>query len=236
MTSMQYLSPRRNRQQGNNKTLSYFILLIVVILFLATIGIRLLINTPIFISNLMGGNKITDNRHTDELIANPEIIDIPDATHSARILITIENIKNTNVTVIVNDVIQEEFSSTDPEEEIELELDKGDNAVVVKTKSLKTSEVKKSRTYRVVYLEDAPELEITSPTDGMVTGKEEVAVTGSVSEDISVKVNGSPVVVSGEGTFSYTVKLVNGENKIQVVAQNRAGTTQEKTVTVRYEP
>lgn len=233
---MQSVYQRQTNRRGSHKTLSYFILFVILIIFLSTVGVRLLINTSIFISHQLSDRKVEDNRHTDELVGNPEIIDVPSSTDSASIDVEIINVKNKNVTLTVNEVIQETMFSDENSISSTVQLERGDNDIVVEAEDTKSKEIKTSKIYKVTYIQELPELEITNPTEGMVTGKEEMMVTGHVKEDITVKVNGSPVVVSGEGSFSSLIKLVNGENKIVVVAQNRAGATEEKTITVRYEP
>ncbi|OGK16035.1 hypothetical protein A2690_01285 [Candidatus Roizmanbacteria bacterium RIFCSPHIGHO2_01_FULL_39_12b] len=230
------VQPRRQFRQNNNKTLSYLVLLIVIIIFLSTVGVRLLINTSVFINNLVTGGKITDTRHTDKLRANPEIIDVPDATHSAQIAVTIGNVKDANVKVIVNDIIQSEIFYDNDSVEVNIDLNEGVNTLSVEVEGSETKEVKRSPVYRVTYIENKPELEVSSPVDGSITDKQEIAITGKVKEDISVRVNGQPVVVSGDGSFLTSVRLVNGENKITVEATNLAGTTETQTITVRYEP
>ncbi len=189
-----------------------------------------------FINKLTTGGKLTDTRHTDELQGIPEVTDLPDATHSAQISINIINIKDRQVSVLVNDVIQEEFLSDEDQSDVSITLDEGDNILAVESKDTETKEVKKSQNYRIAYIESKPELTITSPTDGTVTDKQDITITGTVGSDISVQVNNQPVVVSANGSFTTSVKLTNGENTISVVAQNAAGATETQTVTVSYEP
>lgn len=233
---MPQFNSRRYRQQNNNKTIGYLLLLIIVIIFLATVGVRLLLNTSIFISNFINNGKTSDTRHTTELLGKPIIVDLPDATHSATIVVTIDNVKNTDIAISVNDVVQNELSSAQNSVETEIDLDEGENTVQIETTDPKTNDKKQSPIYRISYIQKKPELEITAPIDGMITGKEDITVSGHAGVDISVRVNNQPVVVSSDGSFSTVVKLANGENKIEVIAQNQAGTTETQMVTVRYEP
>ena len=233
---MSQFNSKRYRQQNNNKTIGYLLLLIVVIIFLATVGVRLLLNTSIFISNFINNGKSSDTRQTAKLLGKPIIVDIPDATHSATIAITIDNVKNTKIAILVNDIVQNELLSDENSIETEIDLDEGDNTVQVETTDPKSNEKKQSPIYRVSYIQEKPKLDLTTPVDGMITDKEDITVSGNVGADISIRVNSQPVVVSGDGSFNTVVKLVNGENIIEVIAQNQAGTTETQTITVSYEP
>jgi len=90
----------------------------------------------------------------------------------------------------------------------------------------------------------APTLEITFPKipEGQLvyeTDQPEITVQGTVSDDMSgvkaVLVNGEQVEVIG-GTFSYTVKLNEGANVINVMAVDYAGHVAKKSITVVYDP
>ncbi|HOO56937.1 MAG TPA: FecR domain-containing protein [bacterium] len=74
-------------------------------------------------------------------------------------------------------------------------------------------------------------LTITSPNNGFVTGESSVSVSGRISPDASVTINGIAATVSSNGTFSATVTLVEGENIINITAGN-ANASQSVTRTV----
>lgn len=234
------MQPTRNFQstkQQKTKTMSYFILFIVVILFLVTLGPKLIVNSSQFITSIFEKKTLEDNRHTANLQAPPEILDLPDATHSAQLDITIQNVKASNVTILVNNTQQDDIYADNDPITASINLDKGDNTVQVISQNPDTLEEKKSIEYRVSRIDEKPQLDITSPTDNMLTGAQEINVTGKTGDNITIKVNEIPVVVSGDGSFQTTVKLTqNGENKITVTAENVARVITSKTITVRYEP
>ncbi|ASN07332.1 peptidase S8 [Virgibacillus necropolis] len=79
----------------------------------------------------------------------------------------------------------------------------------------------------------APELTIDSPQDGDKTNRETVTVEGAVSDanlDF-VEVNGQQASVT-DGSYSKRILLENGENEIQVVAQDLAGNSETQSVTI----
>lgn len=80
-----------------------------------------------------------------------------------------------------------------------------------------------------------PNLTITSPAAGYLTKNSTVAVTGTVSANISpvkgVTVNGVAATISGS-TYTATVSLSEGSNTITVTGSNQVNLTTTKTVSV----
>lgn len=83
-----------------------------------------------------------------------------------------------------------------------------------------------------------PALSITSPGAGLVTNVATLVVTGSTndltSSPCTVTINGSAISVNGDGTFSKSLTLTEGNNTITVVSTDSAGksTTITRTVTL----
>jgi hypothetical protein len=72
---------------------------------------------------------------------------------------------------------------------------------------------------------------ITSPHDGGIFNASPIAVTGNVTNDASVIVNGAPAVVGG-GVFSVSVPLSEGQNTITASATDQYGQSASQTITV----
>lgn len=85
-----------------------------------------------------------------------------------------------------------------------------------------------------------PTLSVTSPSDGYVTNKSTITVSGTTndatSSPVTVTVNGASVTVDSNGAFSTTVTLSAGTNTINIVAKDSAGKTTTITRTVKYDP
>jgi lipopolysaccharide export system protein LptA len=80
-----------------------------------------------------------------------------------------------------------------------------------------------------------PTLQITAPSNDLVTNKKTVTITDDVtSKPVTVTVNGATVTVGTDGTFMKEVTLVEGANTITIVAKDKAGktTTVTRKVTV----
>lgn len=82
-----------------------------------------------------------------------------------------------------------------------------------------------------------PALNITSPTEGLITNNANITVKGTTnditSSPVTVKVNGTAVSVSSTGEISYPMKLATeGKNVLEITATDSAGQTSKVTRTV----
>lgn len=83
-----------------------------------------------------------------------------------------------------------------------------------------------------------PTLQIMAPSNGLITNKKTVTVSGKTddvsSKPVTVTVNGATVTVGTDGTFTKDVTLAEGANTITIVAKDKAGktTTVTRKVTV----
>lgn len=87
----------------------------------------------------------------------------------------------------------------------------------------------------------APELNITSPPETLITNDQSLTVSGKTSPDCSVTINlnsadQGAVTVDGTGQFSKTVSLSPGENIITITATSLAGKTTNVIREVTYDP
>ena len=84
-----------------------------------------------------------------------------------------------------------------------------------------------------------PELAVTTPINGYVTNVQTLTVVGTTNDSttipVSVTINGEAVNVSSDGSFSHTIELAVGTNKITVIATDSAGHTSEIVRTVTYD-
>lgn len=89
----------------------------------------------------------------------------------------------------------------------------------------------KSTTFKVDTV--PPVLNVTSPTDGLITANKSLVVSGTTnditSSPVTVTVNGTAVTVASNGSFSTTITLTEGANKITIIAKDAAGKTSTVT-------
>lgn len=231
---MRNIPPTRRRQTNTQKqTITYLILIVLLLVFLSTVGIQLVIKTSLFFAGF-SSKKTVKNIEESAVLIEPEIDSLPDATSSAKIIVEGRATDKSIIEIFVNEDKVEETSVKDGEFSADVELDPGENVVYVRSLDEKKIKSKDSQVYKIVFINKGPELTITNPVDGSEVDKDEIAVSGTVSENTTVKVNGLPTIVNATGEFNRNVQLTEGDNSILVVATDLANNTVEKVLTVKY--
>lgn len=87
----------------------------------------------------------------------------------------------------------------------------------------------------------APSLNVTSPTDGLITNNASITVTGTTNDatsspvTVTVQLNSQDqgaVTVESNGSFSKAITLANGANVIVVTSTDQAGKSTSVTINV----
>ena len=87
----------------------------------------------------------------------------------------------------------------------------------------------------------APSLNVTSPTDGLITNSASITVTGTTNDatsspvTVTVQLNSQDqgaVTVESNGSFSKAITLANGANVIVVTSTDQAGKSTSVTINV----
>lgn len=156
-----------------------------------------------------------------------------EATKSAEIKIT--GVADARVTVEVwqnEQSLGTTIAKDDGRFSMEVDLVRGNNVFVAQATSETGQKSSKSQAYSVSYLSKGPKLEITTPKDGDNFNQATVIVSGTTDPGASVAVNDHLAFVSNTGDYSYNLNLTNGENKIKVVATDKAGNQTAKELTL----
>jgi len=230
---MKPITPTRRRPNTQKQTVTYAILLVLLIIFLATVGIQIVIKTSLFFAGF-SSKKTVKNIDESTVLIEPVIDNLPDATSSAKIIIDGSASEKTVIEVYVNEDKVEETEAPDGSFSANVQLDPGENSIYVRSLDEKKVKSKDSQVYKVVYINKEPELSITSPSDGAEVDKEEVTISGTVTENMTVKVNGLPTIVNTTGQFNRSVQLTEGDNTIIVIGTDLAAKTVEKQIKVIY--
>ncbi|MCE5223149.1 6-bladed beta-propeller [bacterium] len=80
-----------------------------------------------------------------------------------------------------------------------------------------------------------PVIDLTYPTDNLVTNKKDLEITGMTDPSVTIVINDKPVKVENSGSFSLMIVLVEGQNVINVLGTNRKGLTTELTKVVTFD-
>ncbi|OGK14692.1 hypothetical protein A2859_05130 [Candidatus Roizmanbacteria bacterium RIFCSPHIGHO2_01_FULL_37_16b] len=227
----------QQKKQFTTKIIIVILVLVAVVILIFTVGLKILLNTSVFVAKLSEKSQSPLLNKNQNFIGDVDIVNIPTATNSSRIMVEGGVVNFNQIEFYLNgDLVKETslLTSDNFSEEIG-DLAIGENEVYIIGKSKEENEEKKSKVYTVFYKSEKPRLEVSEPQDGLKTVKQELEIKGLTDKETYIKVNDLPVVVDAQGTFQTTVKLNEGENKIFIKAQDVAGNSEEKTLTVIYE-
>ena len=214
----------------------FFFILIVLIVLLFTFGLPLLINGSVYISNLFKHKELPTNNNV-QIFGNIQITDIPDATNSAKFIVSGTLDQVSSVEFYINGEKVKEVDTADQNNfTTELgDLKPGDNEVYAIGLFKGSTQKKQTSKYSVVYGNKKPKLDISEPSDNSTTTHSEIKIAGKTDPGITVQINSLPVVVGSSGDFQTSIKLNEGDNKIKIDVSDSAGNQDEKTITVKYE-
>ena len=230
---------RRSEKQSKKQLYMSVGGIIATLFILYQLGPIVLTGTGAFLDSLFGKNKTQINYLSNAPYQTPIIDPIPTATPSSELVVSGKTIYSEGVVEIyINDDLAKEVDVLETNDFQTIVLLTSDTNIIKAryVNGQKTSGF--TDEYHVSYVKDAPTLEITFPSDNATfpKGDQQITVTGKATPDSSLTVNGRIAIVAGDGTFSHTLNLSEGENKITVEASNTAGKKTEKTITVSYRP
>lgn len=235
---MQYSSRLARRYDRLSRQQAYLLLFgsaILLVLFIVY-GFPAILNLTAGISGLRrSGNPTVADKGVAPAI--PRLSEDFDATNSASIKlsgiadpkVTVELWQNGNSadTTVVGDDGKFSFNVT---------LNKGENSFAVQATSEPGVKSVKSEIYKISYLNSLPKVEINTPNDGGTVKDSQIVVSGKTDADVTITVNGRLAIVRSDGNFVGNLSLGNGDNKIKIVATDRAGNQTTKEITVKYQP
>lgn len=227
---------RIQEKKLKNRIILYVALFFFVLYFIFTFGIKLLLNTSSFISGLFPQPSTTPSTKTEDSFSSIDISSIPQATNSAKIIIS-GSVLNFDILefYLNSEKVKEIKSSSDTFDEEISDLQKGDNDIYIMARSEDRKRKKNTITYKVFYKNEKPKLEITEPSDSSTTNNQEIRVKGNTDKETYIHINDSPVVVDASGNFETLIRLKDGDNQIVITAQDIAGNMETKTINVSYQ-
>lgn len=219
------------------RVIGLVIILFLVLYLIFTVGIKLLLNATLFISNLTAKKPVNQLSKTDDTYGSVDIDSIPTATNSSKIIVagSVTNLNSLEFYLNAEKVKQISLNSSDSFSEEIVDLQEGQNTVYVKGLFKDSTTTKKSKEFTVVYKAKKPKLEIKEPLDKSKTSKSEIKIKGSTDKETFIKVNELPVVVDAQGNFEATVQLKEGDNSFTIIALDMAGNIETQTISVTYQ-
>ena len=232
---MQYsrLSRRYDRLTRERAYLLLGASALLLILF-AVFGFPAILNLAATIRNF-GRNGQTK---VDKGIApnTPTLSQDFDATNSANIKITGVADPKITIELFQNDrSVDTTNSGSDGKFSFDVSLSKGDNLFTSQAISDTGVKSGKSKVYKVTLVAFAPKLEISNPHDGDKSKENQITVSGKTDPGATLTVNDRLAITSSDGSYSFVLNLSSGDNKIRVVATDKAGNQTTKEIIVRLE-
>jgi len=234
---MRHLSSHYQRKQ-TEKIIFLLIVLLVGFIFFINIGLKIILFTSSTVANLFlkKNNEVVVKPTVEEEPINVNIDNYPSATNSAMVKFDL-SLRNANRLIIYlnNKKIKEEKVEDGLNEITVDNLTEGENEIFFQAENKKTSRSKRTERYQIVYKKTKPKLEVGTPKDGEKINQEEVKISGETDKETTITINHQPVIVNSLGQFEMIIKLKEGENSIEIVAEDIAGNIETKTVKVIYE-
>lgn len=230
MTRLEQHSKKQNRQ----RLLVSVVLVIAGIVFFFTSGIKLLVSFTLFINQLAKGENTESQVRQTEQLSAINIDPIPSATSSSSILFSGSALSFDSLEIYLNDEKRDEITISDTFISEVQGLEKGSNTLYFIAKSSKTKKTEKTQEFDIVFKDEKPKLEVSEPGENARTNKEDIRITGSTDREVTIRINNQPIVVDAEGKFTTLFRLKEGENKIDVTAEDIVGNQEKKSLTVTY--
>lgn len=200
-------------------------------------GFNALINSTLFINNLFSTKSDQNEQNQDHFFGSLNVDSIPYATNSARFVVAGSAANFSTVEYYINeDKVKTSKVADMPSFSDEIgNLKKGVNNVYLKAVSENKKNEKKSQVFNILYTDEKPKLDLSDPKDNSKTTKSDLTIVGTTDKDITVRANQQPVIVDANGKFQTSIRLKEGENKIEITAADDAGNMETKTLTVTYQ-
>lgn len=122
---------------------------------------------------------------------------------------------------------------------VTLNLHEGTNSIYAVVSDQKLKKFSNSDTLQIEVKNTPPFLEVEYPLNGSTfSGKNqsEIEIKGKTDEDCAVRINNRQVILQKDGKFNYRYYLLEGENKLSIIAEDKVGNKTEKEITVFYTP
>ncbi|MBP7768652.1 hypothetical protein KA082_02340 [Candidatus Woesebacteria bacterium] len=198
----------------------------VVIGLLLVVGFLFLIlpNFIRIINSVLNTKPITEEETV--LIQAPVLSAPVSATFSAKLAISGYGAANLKTIILLNGERGPEVqTNTDGTFSTEITLASGENTISAFTKDEKNHESTTARPYTVVLDTLPPKIELKEPENKKVfDSKQKLITVAGLAEPLAkLYLNGRYFTPRSDGSFSTTLSLNTGENKITLIAVDQAG-------------
>lgn len=224
-------------QKRNMKNAYYYVILsVVAIIFLIFLGIPTIVKFAGFVGDVAKSDKPIEISDTTPP-APPQFDNLVEYTNKDTLEINGKSENGATITIRANNENSDVVANSDGQFTFIFKLKKGENTIDAKAKDLSGNESTQTQTYKIVYDNNEPEIEITSPSDGSSlfgSGQRQLSIKGNVDEVVDLTINGRVVALKDDNSFLFSTTLSEGENKFEIKAVDFAANETVKTLTVNF--
>ena len=229
---------KKLKKQALKNTLFVLLGIGAIGVLLVLFGTQLLINFSLLLTP-RGNNDTTNFTQDLAYLAAPDLEPLGSATNSAKINVSgFSSVDNSQVKLYINGVLADTTRVNNKNEFTfrNVSLEDGENEVKAKTVADNGKESDFSSSFTIVYRNKAPELTIDYPQDGQTVKDNQQTLRGKTDAGSKVTVNGFWAIVDDKGSFTYNIKLQDGDNTLKLQATDPAGNTTDKELKVIFSP
>jgi len=230
---------RKQKEKITRKTVLLGVFTVFLVVILAVWGLPFLVRLALFLGDVKKDNGSTDSIEETIPPLPPRLFLPFEATNSSLIKVTGVSEKGLEIELIQNDrpVTKIVAGEEGGFEFRSIDLSAGENYFLAFSTNEQGQISQPSEELLVIYDNEAPELEMTAPSEESIKVEEtDYTVTGRTEEGVSVTVKGRVAIVNSDGSFKVRVPLSEGENQVEVVATDMAGnvTKREYKITLVF--
>lgn len=229
---------RKQEARSLRRAVLFGFLTVLLALALVFLGIPALIKMAIFIGNLRSSYTPIETKDVLPPVP-PRLKPLAEATNEDQINIEGFAEKGATVEIFLNGIAEKKcVAEVDGSFLVSnINLNQGENEIYAITTDQDGNKSQKSGILVIDYDNTPPELVVNEPTDGSVFPSEEktIEIKGETEEGVTITVNDRFVILGVEGEFSSSFTLSEGENKIKIVAVDKADNQTEEEITVILE-
>ena len=236
---------KRSVKRLARKSRSNFIITLILIVALGYITLQWILPTFItgigFIKEKIKPSLKTGSAISENVSLAPPVLNIPyEATNTAQINIKGFGTPGSKVKLFIddNEVETADVSSDGSFTFQNVTLSFGTNNIYGKSIDENQKESLPSKTIKVIYDSEKPNLQVLEPEDGKTIqgGDKKVKIAGTSEPQAQILINGSQVVVDKDGKFESSLSLNDGENNFTIKVVDSAGNFTEVSKRVIYQP
>jgi len=229
---------RKQEAKNLRRAVLFGFLSLILVLCLVFLGLPLLIKMAVFLGNIRSSYLPSEKDDTIPPPA-PLLLPLPEATSSAQLNLSGFAEPGATVEIFVSGISQEKIvADNNGSFSVDnLRLTEGKNEIYALATD-KAGNVSQPSEKASVFLDQTPpQLTILQPPNNTTFYglQKRVEIKGETEEEASVIINDHLAVMEAGGKFRYSLTLLGGENKVKIVATDKAGNKTEEELTLYLE-